>query len=232
MQSAPKNIEQIPLEFPVRAAFAREDFMLGESNQDAVDWIDRWPDWPAPALFLTGPAASGKSHLAAVWQSRGKAAAIKPQDLIENEAELLAQVAPNIMIDGIDPWLGDRGAETTLFHLYNIFKEEGRTMLLTGRAAPSHIDFAIPDLASRLRAAPCAIIKSPEDTLLQNITVKMFADRQLEIGEDVLKYLTPRMERSFKFISDIVAKSDELALSKHRPVTIPIIRDALIALQE
>ena len=105
-------------------------------------------------------------------------------------------------------------------------------MLLTGRAAPSHIDFAIPDLASRLRAAPCAIIKSPDDTLLQNITVKMFADRQLEIGEDVLKYLTPRMERSFKFISDIVAKSDELALSKHRPVTIPIIRDALIALQE
>ena len=65
------------MEFPVRAAMGREDFMLGESNQDAVDWIDRWPDWPAPALFLTGPAASGKSHLAAVWQSRSKAVTIK-----------------------------------------------------------------------------------------------------------------------------------------------------------
>jgi len=230
-----QNAQQIPLEFPVRAAHSREDFMLGASNQDAVDWVDRWPDWPAPALFLTGPAASGKSHLAAVWQSRAKAAAIKPQDLIENEAELLVQAAPNILIDGIDPWLGDpqgdKAAETTLFHLYNILKEEGRTMLLTGRAAPSYIDFAIPDLASRLRAAPCAIIKSPDDTLLQNITVKMFADRQIEINEDILKYLTPRMERSFKFISDIVAKSDELSLSKHRPITIPIIRDALIALQ-
>lgn len=231
MQSSPKYTEQIPLEFPILSAMGREDFMVGQSNQDAVDWIDRWPDWPAPALFLNGPAASGKSHLAAVWQSRGKAAAIKPQDLIENEAELLAQAAPNLMIDGIDTWLGDRAAETTLFHLYNILKEEGRTILLTGRAAPSHIDFAIPDLASRLRAAPCATIKSPDDTLLQNIIVKMFSDRQIQINKDILKYLMPRMERSFKFISDIVAKSDELALSQKRAVTIPIIRDALIALQ-
>ena len=223
--------EQIPLDFPVRAAFAREDFMLGESNQDAVQWIDQWPEWPAPALFLTGPAASGKSHLAAVWQSKSKAATINPEELIKSDAEHLASLGQHIMIDGIDPWLGDREAETTLFHLYNIFKEEGRTMLLTGRAAPSHIDFAIADLASRLRAAPCTTIKSPDDTLLQNITVKMFADRQIQISEDILNYLTPRMERSFKFISDIVAKSDELALSKHRPITIPIIRDALIALQ-
>ena len=231
MSLATKNMEQIPLEFPVREAMGREDYMIGESNLDAVGWIDQWPEWPAPALFLSGPAASGKSHLAAGWQSRTKAATIKPQDLIENEAELLAQAAPNLLIDGIDTWLGDKAAETTLFHLYNILKEEGRTILLTGRAAPSHIDFTIPDLASRLRAAPCATIMSPDDTLLQNIIVKMFSDRQIQINEDILKYLMPRMERSFKFISDIVAKSDELALSKKRPVTIPVIRDALIELQ-
>ena len=222
--------QQIPLEFPVRPAMGREDFMIGSSNEDAVKWIDQWPDWPAPALFLNGPAASGKSHLAAVWQSRTKAAVIKPEDLLENEAELLAQAASNVVIDGVDTWLGERAAETTLFHLYNIFKEEKRTMLLTGRAAPSHIDFAIPDLSSRFRAAPCVSIKSPDDTLLQNITVKMFSDRQIQIGEAELKYLMPRMERSFKFISDIVAKSDELALSQKRAVTIPVIRDALIAL--
>lgn len=232
MQNAPKKPTQIPLEFPILAAMGREDFMIGQSNQTAVDWIDRWPKWPAPALFLTGPAASGKSHLASIWQGRSKAATIKPQDLIENEAALLASAAPTLMIDGIDPWLGDRAAETTLFHLYNILKEEGRTMLLTGRAAPSHIDFAIPDLASRLRAAPCATIESPDDTLLQNIIVKMFADRQIQINDDIIKYLLPRMDRSFKFISDIVAKSDELALSQKRPVTIPVIREALIALQE
>lgn len=235
MPSLPASMKtptQIPLDFPARSAMGREDFMVGECNQDAVDWIDRWPDWPAPAVFIVGPAGAGKSHLAAVWQSRAKAALIKPEDLIENDAQLLAQSSDALMIDDVDPWIGERAAETTLFHLYNILKEEGRTMLLSMRSAPSHIDFEIPDLASRFRAAPCATIKSPDDTLLQNIIVKMFADRQINVGEDILKYLMPRMERSFKSISDIVAKSDEIALSQHRPVTIPIIREALIQLQE
>lgn len=231
MQNAPQSPMQIPLDFPVRTAVAREDFMIGHSNMDAVSWIDQWPNWPAPALFLCGPAASGKSHLAAVWQNKSGAATIKPQDLAENEAETLAATAQHLVIDGVDPWLGDKAAETTLFHLYNMFKEERRTILLTSRAAPSHIEFAIPDLASRFRAAPAATIKSPDDTLLQNIIVKMFSDRQIQINDDILKYLMPRIERSFKSISDIVAKSDEIAMAKHRPVTIPIIREALVALQ-
>ena len=232
MQNAPTIHEQIPLDFPMRPAHGREDFMIGESNQSAVDWIDRWPNWPAPALVLNGPAASGKSHLGAVWLERTGAKAIPPESLLEISAEDLAAKGGALLIDGIDPWLGDRRAEETLFHLYNIFRESGCTMLLTTRAAPSHIDFAIPDLASRLRAAPCANIMSPNDTLLQNVIVKMFADRQLAIGQDVLKYIMPRMERSFVAARDIVSESDALALSQKRPISIPLIREVLIELHK
>ncbi len=222
--------QQIPLDFPVMPAFGREDFMIGDSNIDAARWIDRWPDWPAPVLFLCGPAASGKSHLGAVWQARAHGVYIPAAQLKESNAQDIAAKGAHLFIDNIDPWFGDAQAETTLFHLYNMFKEQGRTILMTGRAAPAHIHFEIADLASRLRGAPCAIIKSPDDALLQNILVKMFADRQIMIGEDVIQYLTPRMERSFKFISDIVEQSDKIALSKKRAVTVPIIREALSAI--
>ncbi|MFK7840012.1 MAG: DnaA/Hda family protein [Bdellovibrionales bacterium] len=232
MQNTHQKPQQIPIDFPVRTAQSREDFMIGDSNIDAVTWIDQWPNWPAPVIFLCGPAASGKSHLAAVWQTKTKAATLNPKELSQSDAQTLSMRGKHLVIDGIEPWLSDRESETTLFHLYNILKEERRTILLTSRAAPSHIDFAIPDLASRCRAAPTTTIKSPDDTLLQNIIVKMFADRQIQINDDILKYIMPRAERSFKSISDIVAKSDELALAKHRPVTIPIVRDALIALQD
>ncbi len=226
-----KKIQQIPLDFALRPALGREDFLIGNSNKDAVGWIDKWPDWPAPVLILNGAAASGKSHLSAVWKEKTKAAVIPPEALLLKTAEDLSKTGSTVVIDGIDPWLGDHDAETRLFHLYNIFKEEKRTMLLTLRMCPTETAFAIPDLASRLRAAPLAVIHPPDDMLLGSLLIKQFADRQLKVSEDVILYLVPRMERSFAAARDIVETADKLALARKRNISIPFMRDVLAALQ-
>ncbi|MCB1531866.1 MAG: DNA replication protein [Alphaproteobacteria bacterium] len=224
--------QQIPLDLAGRTALGLEDYLIGPCNKDAVSWIDRWPDWPAPVLVITGPAASGKTHLAAVWRDKTGAEIVKPEMLISRSAEQIAGVNQNIVIDGVDPWLGYREAETTLFHLYNIFKEEGRTFLVTSRMAPSHADFAIADLASRFRAAPLASIHPPDDMLLGSVLIKLFSDRQLKVNNDVVKYILPRMERSFSAARDIVEQADKLALSKKRGVSVPLMREVMAALQE
>ena len=56
--------------------FAREDFVSSDGNREALAWIDRWPDWPAPALALSGPPGSGKTHLARIWAARAQAAVL------------------------------------------------------------------------------------------------------------------------------------------------------------
>lgn len=223
--------QQIPLDFEGRTALQRSDFLIGRSNRDAVRWIDRWPDWSAPALIISGPAASGKTHLGAVWQERSDAELIRPDMLISYSAEHIATAGKHILIDGIDPWLGYREAETTLFHLYNIFKEEERTILLTMRMAPNHAAFAIADLASRLRAAPAVTIHPPDDMLLGSVMIKQFSDRQLTVNHDVIKYILPRMERSFAAARDIVAKSDQMALAQKRAISIPLMRMVLAEMQ-
>ena len=53
--------------------YAREDFVLSPGNREALAWIDRWPDWPAPALALGGPPGCGKTHLARIWAARADA---------------------------------------------------------------------------------------------------------------------------------------------------------------
>jgi len=45
----------------------RADFIVVPANAQAVTFLDSYPHWPAPAVTLFGPPASGKSHLAAVW---------------------------------------------------------------------------------------------------------------------------------------------------------------------
>lgn len=227
-----KKITQLPLAFEGRSALGREDFLIGRSNQEAVNWIDRWPDWPAPLLVISGPAASGKTHLAEVWREKTGAEMIKPEMLISKGADAISAVSETIVVDGVDPWLGFRESEECLFHLYNIFKDERRTFLITMRMPPSHAEFVIADLASRVRAAPLADIHPPDDMLLGSVLIKLFSDRQLTVGHDVIRYILPRMERSFAAARDIVGLADKMALSQKRRISVPLMRDVMAHMQD
>jgi chromosomal replication initiation ATPase DnaA len=222
---------QIPFDLGSRIALGREDFLVGPANAAAVGWIDRWPDWPAPALILNGPAACGKKHLAAVWRERSGAVLVSCADLATQQAEYIAAQGTHIVLAGLDPWLGDANAERTLFHLYNMFKEQSRTMLITLRMPLFQADFAIADLKSRLRAAPVVVIAPPDDELLASILIKLFHDRQLVVSEDVIRYVLPRMERSFSAARDIVETADRIALAAKKPVTVALMRQVLAGLQ-
>ncbi|MDB5491538.1 MAG: Chromosomal replication initiator protein DnaA [Micavibrio sp.] len=222
------SAQQIPLDLGHRIALGREDFLIAPCNQDAVGWIDRWPAWPAPALILQGPPASGKTHLGAVWKNTTDAAWVDAAVLSGADANDLCG-SGHVVVDHFDPWIGDRDAETTLFHLYNTMKDRGTTLLLTMRTAPGQIGFSLPDLSSRLRAAPVASIQAPDDTLLAALLVKLFADRQLQIATDVLTYVLPRMDRSFAAARDVVDRADRLALAEKKAVTVPLMRQVLAA---
>ena len=78
---------------------------------------------------------------------------------------------------------------------------EGAWLLLTGRAAPGRWPVEIPDLASRLAALPIARVDPPDDALLSSLMVKLFADRQLQVAPEVIRYLSLRIDalgRSYK----------------------------------
>lgn len=213
---------QIPLDLGHRTALGREDFFVSPANADAVAWIDRWPHWPAPVLVVQGPPGCGKTHLAAVWAHRSGAQTVNAPDLSDT-GSLIARAAP-LVIDPLDALPGNRQAETALFHLYNGLRERGRTALVTLRRPPAHCAFALPDLASRLRAAPLAAIAPPDDDLLAALLVKLFADRQLEVRHEVVAFALARMERSFAAARALVDAADRLALAEKRPVSVPLLR--------
>ena len=82
--------------------YAREDFVVADGNREALAWIDRWPDWPAPALALGGPPGCGKTHLLRIWAARAGALPIHGKDLegksVADLSEMIA-ASPTIAID-------------------------------------------------------------------------------------------------------------------------------------
>jgi chromosomal replication initiation ATPase DnaA len=218
---------QIPLDLGHRTAMGRDDFLIAPSNQDAVAWIDLWPNWPAPALVIYGSAASGKTHLAEVWRARANAPFLNADDVRRHAPEELSARGHHLAIDDADSLIGVVETEKKLFHLYNMMKEEGRSLLLTLSDAPVHRAFTLPDLASRLRAAPAVSIREPDDALLGAVLVKLFNDRQLRVGTDVIAYILPRVERSFEAIRKLVDQADHQAMMEKRPINLPMIRSML-----
>jgi len=85
------------------------------------------------------------------------------------------------------------------------------------RTAPAGWTFAIPDLASRLNAARPLRFSAPDDALLRTVLVKSFADRQIDVKESLIVYLSRRIERSFAAVRAIVARLDEEAMQLKRP---------------
>ena len=203
---------QLAFDLPVRPAMGREDFLVSPSNQDAVGWIDRWPEWPWPCLVLHGPAGSGKTHLARVWQQRSGAIWADGADI---ESHLRGGEGGALCLD-IDGRIAD---EPALFHLFNRAREQGAWLLLTGTAPVRDWGIELPDLRSRLLAAPAAQLAAPDDSLRAAVTVKLFADRQLAVTPVLLNYILARVDRSLAALGEAVERLDRAALVEKRAVT-------------
>lgn len=219
---------QLVLGFPHRPALGKNDYLVSTCNQDAVGWIDLWPDWPGPALVVHGPAGCGKTHLIHVWSARSKARMV-------DAAGIHGLDAPEIMGDAtccaIDDADGAVDAEA-LLHLYNYVAELRGQLLIASREPSARWNLELADLSSRLGAAAHVEIKPPDDALLGALLVKLFHDRQLKVGEDVLVYLLARMERSFSAARAIVEELDRAGLAERRGITVPLARQVLSALEE
>jgi len=206
---------QLPLDLPIETRLEVEDFVISSSNEVAYQFIGKWPVWPDRVLLLTGPEASGKSHLAAVWASKSRAWIEKASDIKLDRVPHLVSSGALVIEDcdrsGLD--------EHALFHLINAARERGTYLLLTARTGPNEWGLQTKDLLSRLRLAPEVKIDGPDDALLKAVLFKLFIDRQLVIDTTIITFIQSRIERSIAAARDFVERLDREGLARGKPIT-------------
>lgn len=217
------NLDQLAFDLPHRAALGAEDFLVSDCNLAAVRLVDTWPDWSAPVQLLTGPPASGKTHLVRVWQGRSGAVALDPAHLGVALLDTLVS-GSSIVVEDADRAQYD---EKTLFHLLNLARERRLFVLITGRVSSNHWGTALPDLASRLSAIPVTKIGAPDEALLRRVMLKHFADRQVDIDPKVLEFLALRIDRSLEAAAAAVDAVDRVALASGRKISRQLVAEAL-----
>ncbi|HEX2255459.1 MAG TPA: hypothetical protein VHG92_01940, partial [Afifellaceae bacterium] len=131
---------QLPFPLHGPPEYGRDSYVVGDSNREAVRLVEAWPDWPSPVALLTGPAGSGKSHLAHIWAERS-GARVLAADALSDEAATLLGAHRTVAVE-------DLGAEAApqreLFHLLNAAREAGGSVLLTARAGAGQWRVTLP----------------------------------------------------------------------------------------
>lgn len=206
---------QLAFTLPHAESFTRDNFLEGPANAAGLALVDSWPDWPNRIMQLVGPEGSGKSHLAAIWAEQAGARSTSAH-------ALTAAAVPGALATGtlvVDDLKSSDVDERALFHLLNLAREEGASILITSRVPPSALQIELRDLRSRLRAIPTVLLLPPDDQLFRALIVKSCTDRQLGVDEAVVSYLTTRIERSYAAARQVVELLDAEALRLGRPVT-------------
>lgn len=192
-------MSQIALPLSTASADAGR-IVTGPSLDPVVAALGASEDWPFHTAVLAGPPRSGKSLLAR-WFAQGGAG-----DVVDDADSL---------------------ADVEVFHRWNRAQAEGRPLLLVVDRAPGEWKIALPDLASRLGAALLIEIAPPDDELVAGLVLELSARRGLVLGDQVMGYLLPRLERSHAEIELLIETLDRLSLERKAPVTISLVRDAL-----
>ncbi|MEM7321057.1 MAG: DnaA/Hda family protein [Pseudomonadota bacterium] len=208
--------EQLSFDLPAIPALGREDFFVSPANQIAVATLSARP-WAGHKLVLTGPQGSGKTHLTHVWTAECGARIVQASHL--NEGDVLALASGPVAVEDVPRIADDSECQRALFHLHNLMMSQGQSLLMTGRAAPHLWGLSLPDLQSRVQGSLHTALLPPDDALLSAVLAKLFLDRQLSPGPDVISYLVRHLDRSFDAAAEVVDEIDRICLSEHRRIT-------------
>jgi len=191
---------------PLTMTGAGETIVGGPSLAGVFAALQASDTWPYRTAILSGPPRSGKSLLARWFVDSGSGEALDD---------------------------ADRADETDLFHRWNRAQAGQHPLLLVAQeplaiaGQNSGWRITLPDLASRLGAALPLVIGAPDDALMRALIGEHARRRALALGEPLLDWLVPRLERSHAAAEAIVESLDRLSLERKVPVTLALAREAL-----
>ncbi|WP_419605029.1 DnaA regulatory inactivator Hda [Thiolapillus sp.] len=223
----------LPVELAPQAELA--DFIAGD-NLQLIDLLQRIAAGSNDeTLFISGGPGSGKTHLLMGLcrraEQQGHSCAYLPLDELRtlSPALLAGMEAIDILaVDGVQHIAGRDDWEEALFILFNLARDEGRSLVFSADRGPKQLALALPDLRSRLSWGSSYRLQPLDDTGLMELLQTQAQKRGLQLKPKVAQWLLRHCSRSPGNLLGILGRLDQKALAEKRHnLSLPFVQSCL-----
>lgn len=227
-------MRQVPLDIGLSDCARLTDFHAGPNRQalEAVRGIARGCD--EPLIVVTGPSASGKSHLlhgacheAATTGSQAAYVPLRSPRALRPHALEGLEMLDLVCIDDLDDIAGEKAWESALFKLFNHLREQGGRLLIATTVPTAQLELHLTDLRSRLGWGITYRLAELDDADKATVICNRAARRGLDMPAETARYLLTHCTRDLRSLSLVVDRLDRASLEAQRRLTIPFVRQAL-----
>jgi DnaA family protein len=197
-------MQQLPLGISAAAEPAFDNFVAGR-NAEALARVRGLAEGTLPEriVYLWGEDGSGRSHLL-------RAAARSNASLV--------------VADDVDAL--DAAAQHALFVAINDARDGGPAVLAAGNRPPAQLVLR-EDLRTRLAwGLVYQLVPLGDEDKARHLKA-VAAARGLQLSDDIVGYLLTRLPRDMASLQSIMEVLDQYSLMRKRPLTLPLVREAL-----
>jgi DnaA family protein len=229
----PGRSGQLVLPFPINEQCVFGNFQVGR-NAELLDRLQELPNERRFAgLWLWGANGAGVSHLLQASCQRAaqldQRVAYLPFARLRHEPDILDGMdgCDLVAIDDAQTWAADDALEAALVGLYQSMLAQQKHLLIGATAPVAHSTFRLADLTSRLAGFGAYQVQPLDDDGKVLLLRRLAAQRGLELTDAVVKFWMARSDRSLSRLLDQLDQLDGAAMSAHRTVTVPLLKDVL-----
>jgi DnaA family protein len=197
-------MQQLPLEIWPPAAPDFDNYVAGE-NAEALARVRALAagSLSETIVYLWGEHGSGRSHL----------------------LRAAARAEPALFVaDGVEAL--DADGQQALFIAINAARDGRARVLAAGGAPPARLQLR-EDLRTRLAWGLVYQLKALSDSDKRAHLRAEAARRGLHLPDEVIGYLLSHLPRDFASLNAVLDLIDRHSLARQRPVTLPLVREAL-----
>ena len=216
--------QQKVLNFKFDNSYNEKDFILDSSNEKALLFFNKFPDWENKLINLVGSEKSGKTFLLKILNKKNDFYYLNTFPENNEEFDKLFNFERFLLdLNELD--------ELKFFSILNHCIINDKFLVVSSLIPLTQLKLSLQDLKSRIKQFYILNIDIPSDQLIYSLILKFFSDNQVVIKKELIEFIVKKIDRSYPRINQFLIKLNDLSIERKKKIDFKLINEIIDAME-